>query len=311
MSALPASVIPGDGAVAKLRDWLDRHRRIFVLTGAGCSTDSGIPDYRDANGSWKRRPPILYQDFIGGEPARRRYWARSLAGWPAFASARPNRAHRALATLETAGFIHQLVTQNVDGLHQQAGSRRVIDLHGRLDTVVCLQCPYRESRDVVQERMRADNPGFAVSAAALAPDGDADVERVNYSGFHPPDCPRCGGILKPSVVFFGEAVPKSRVEQARQRLREAGALLVVGSSLTVFSGYRFCKIAADQGQPIAAVNLGRTRADDELTLKANMPCETALDELLTRLGVTANAPDPTNLAPASTGPITHSNAAQS
>jgi len=266
-----------------LTDFVARHPRLFVLTGAGCSTDSGIPDYRDRNGDWKRRQPVRYQEFVGGERVRQRYWARSLLGWPAFARARPNAAHAALAQLEAAGFIHQLVTQNVDGLHQQAGGRRVIDLHGRLDAVVCLDCGIRDSREAFQRALAERNPAFAALAAAFAPDGDADLEDADFSTFQVPDCPRCGGILKPTVVFFGETVPKPRVERACQRLAGADALLVVGSSLMVFSGYRFCKLALDRGQPIAAVNLGRTRADGELALKVELPCGFALAGLLEHL----------------------------
>ncbi len=269
-----------------LADFVERHPRLFVLTGAGCSTDSGIPDYRDRNGDWKRRQPVRYQEFMASERTRQRYWARSLLGWPAFARARPNAAHAALARLEAAGFIHQLVTQNVDGLHQQAGSRRVIDLHGRLDVVVCLTCGTRGERAGFQRALERDNPAFAALAATVGPDGDADLENADFSGFRVPGCPWCGGMLKPAVVFFGETVPKPRVERARQRLTEADALLVIGSSLMVFSGYRFCKLAAARGQPIAALNLGRTRADDELTLKVEQHCEAALADLLERLRLT-------------------------
>lgn len=266
-----------------LTDFVVRHPRLFVLTGAGCSTDSGIPDYRDANGDWKRRQPIRYQEFIGDEQVRRRYWARSLLGWPAFARARPNRAHLALARLEAAGLVHQTVTQNVDGLHQEAGSRRVIDLHGRLDAVVCLNCRYRGPREVFQHALAELNPAFSALAATVGPDGDADLEAVDFRAFRVPGCPSCGGMLKPAVVFFGESVPKPRVEHTCQRLAEADALLVVGSSLTVFSGYRFCRLAAARGQPIAAINLGRTRADNELALKVTLPCGVALSGLLERL----------------------------
>lgn len=275
--------------LAALADFIERHRPLFVLTGAGCSTDSGIPDYRDANGDWKRQQPIRYQEFVNSEQSRRRYWARSLLGWPMFACARPNVAHLALARLETDGFIHQLVTQNVDGLHQAAGSRRVIDLHGRLDAVVCLSCRYRGPREVFQQNLAKRNPAFVMRVSAIAPDGDADLEAMDFSSFQILDCPECGGILKPAVVFFGETVPTPRVERACQRLAEAGALLVVGSSLSVFSGYRFCKLATARGQPIAAVNLGRTRADDELTLKLDGSCGPALSGLLERLGMTPTA----------------------
>lgn len=272
----------------QLTDFVKRHQRLFVLTGAGCSTDSGIPDYRDANGDWKRPQPVRYQEFIRRERTRQRYWARSLLGWPVFAQAQPNPAHFALAHLEAAGFIHQLVTQNVDGLHQRAGSRQIIDLHGRLDTIVCLHCQYQESRETFQHILLENNPCFALLTATYAPDGDADLEGVDFSRFNVPGCPRCGGLLKPDVVFFGESVPTQRVETTFQRLAEAEALLVVGSSLAVLSGYRYCKLAISQRQPIAAINLGYTRADSELTLKCNLSCGPALVSLLERLGVTAN-----------------------
>ena len=269
-----------------LADFVERHRRLFVLTGAGCSTDSGIPDYRDRNGDWKRRQPIRYQEFVAHASIRRRYWARSLIGWPAFARARPNATHIALAQLEAAGFVQQLVTQNVDGLHQRAGSRQVIDLHGRLDAVVCLNCGAQEDRAALQDVLERDNPAFTTLVATLAPDGDADLEHIDFSHFQVPECAQCGGILKPAVVFFGESVPKPCVEQASQRLAEANALLVVGSSLMVLSGYRFCQQAVAREQPIAALNLGRTRADEVFTLKVEQRCETALTGLLERLGLT-------------------------
>lgn len=270
-------------SLAALTAFVEQHPRLFVLTGAGTSTDSGIPDYRDANGDWKRQEPIRYQEFVRSERSRRRYWARSLLGWPQFASARPNLAHRALAQLEQAGFVQQIVTQNVDGLHQQAGSRQVIDLHGRLDRVVCLDCGYELSREDFQQTLATANLNFTTLVATLAPDGDADLENVDFAEFQIPACPSCGGLLKPDVVFFGEAVPKMRVEQAYQALAQADALLVVGSSLTVFSGYRFCQAAINSGQPIAAINLGRTRADDELTLKIAQPCGPTLQGLIAYL----------------------------
>ncbi|MFO1372547.1 MAG: NAD-dependent protein deacetylase [Candidatus Competibacteraceae bacterium] len=287
-ASLPLPLNSTDSLKSALLDTLarfvERHPRLFVLTGAGCSTESGIPDYRDANGDWKRQQPVRYQEFVGSEQVRRRYWARSLLGWPMFVRAQPNTAHLALARLETAGFVHQLVTQNVDGLHQQAGSRRVLDLHGRLDRVGCLNCQRRWLRTEFQHTLVEYNPAFAAPVATVAPDGDADLDAVNFNWFRVPDCRYCGGILKPTVVFFGETVPKPRVERACQRLAEADALLVVGSSLMVFSGYRFCRLATGRGQPIAAITLGRTRADAELALKVNLSCSTALSGLLTRLG---------------------------
>jgi NAD-dependent SIR2 family protein deacetylase len=250
----------------RLLNWVASHRRVFVLTGAGCSTASGIPDYRDDQGEWKRRPPVMIQAFRTQDAIYRRYWARAYAGWPRLTAATPNAAHHAFAAWEAAGTLAQLVTQNVDGLHQRAGSRAVIDLHGRLDVVVCLSCGDRTSRDTVQEAMAAANPGWRAEAAT-APDGDADVEAAVIESFTAPRCERCGGLLKPDVVFFGENVPRDRYERAREALAGADALLVAGSSLMVYSGFRFVRLADEAGLPIAIVNRGRTRADDLAALK--------------------------------------------
>jgi NAD-dependent SIR2 family protein deacetylase len=259
-----------------LSHFIERHPRLFVLTGAGCSTDSGIPDYRDSAGEWKRRPPIRYQEFVGNEHARKRYWARSLAGFRRTRLARPNDAHHALATLERRGRIAQLVTQNVDGLHHAAGSENVIDLHGRIDTVRCLGCGERASRDELQRELERRNPSFAALDAVEAPDGDADLEGVAFETFDVPSCHACGGLLKPDVVFFGENVPAERVQRAMAPIASSDAMLVVGSSLMIYSGYRFVTAAADAGKPIAAINLGRTRADDLLALKVEDRCSDAL-----------------------------------
>lgn len=275
-AAVPAAPPPADAAA--LRRFLDRHRRLFVLTGAGISTGSGIPDYRDADGAWKRPQPVSYQAFTGQAAVRRRYWARSLAGWAPFAAARPNAAHHALAALERQGRIGLLVTQNVDGLHQRAGSTAVVDLHGRLDRVVCLDCGARTPRAVLQQRLLALNPGWERLLARVAPDGDADLE-ADFSEFRVPDCEACGGLLKPDVVFFGEAVPRARVEGAVAGLHCCDAVLVVGSSLMVYSGYRFVRLAAEAGLPVAAVNLGRTRADPLLRLKVQTDCGQVLAAL--------------------------------
>jgi NAD-dependent SIR2 family protein deacetylase len=259
--------------------FLEQSKRLFVLTGAGCSTDSGIPDYRNSDGEWKHKRPVQYQDFVCKGEVRKRYWARSLLGWKRIALAQPNPAHFALASLEAAGRIHQLVTQNVDGLHQKAGSRRVIDLHGRLDTVECLGCHRQFSRESFQQSLEDCNPKFKAFAAASAPDGDVLLEGVNFNHFHVPSCRRCGGILKPRVVFFGEGVPLNIVNKAYACLKEADALLVVGSSLMVYSGYRFCRTAWEQNKPIAAINLGRTRADAQFSLKIPAPCSQVLPAL--------------------------------
>jgi NAD-dependent SIR2 family protein deacetylase len=263
-----------------LSEFIDRHAKLFVLTGAGCSTGSGIPDYRDADGEWKRGRPVMLQDFIAHEHWRKRYWARSLVGWQRMKSARPNGAHRSLATLEGLGRVTQLVTQNVDGLHQAAGSCNVIDLHGRVDAVRCMECERRVPRADVQSELVARNPAFADLGALAAPDGDADLADVDFTAFDVPDCVACGGLLKPDVVFFGEGVPPERVRSAFAALEQSDAMLVVGSSLMVYSGYRFAHAMAAAGKPIAAVNLGRTRADDLLALKIEERCTDALAFLL-------------------------------
>jgi NAD-dependent SIR2 family protein deacetylase len=265
---------------SSLEDFVDRHRRFFVLTGAGCSTGSGIPDYRDADGQWKRAQPVTFQAFMGEERTRRRYWARSLVGWRRIRRARPNDAHRALARLEAMGRIELILTQNVDRLHQAAGSARVIDLHGRIDLVRCMACERRSPRDALQDQLGRLNPGWLDLDAREAPDGDADLEEADFSSFVVPSCQRCDGVLKPDVVFFGENVPRDRVDAAERRLDEADAMLIVGSSLMVYSGFRFVQRAAGAGKPVAAVNLGRTRADGLLSLKAEQACEEALAFLL-------------------------------
>jgi NAD-dependent SIR2 family protein deacetylase len=262
-----------------LHDFIERHPRLLVLTGAGCSTESGIPDYRDADGGWKRVQPVFFQAFMGDPAVRRRYWARSFIGWPRFRHARPNAAHHALAHLEQQGRIEALVTQNVDGLHQAAGSTYVIDLHGRLEEVRCMDCELRLPRSQFQAELTRRNVAWQALDAATAPDGDADLEAMDFASFEVPSCPRCDGTLKPDVVFFGESVPPDRVRAAMAHLATADALLIVGSSLMVYSGYRFAQAAAAQGKPIAAVNLGRTRADELLTLKVVAPCARALGSI--------------------------------
>lgn len=265
-----------------LREFIEAHPRLFVLTGAGCSTDSGIPDYRDAEGQWKRTPPVTLQAFLGDAAIRRRYWARNMLGWDRFGRAAPNAVHHALAHLERQACLQLLLTQNVDRLHQRAGSRNVIDLHGRMDRVRCMTCGEVGEREALQARLLARNPDWAGLDSRPAPDGDADFEAADFSGFEVPHCTRCGGLLKPDVVFFGENVPRERVERAVESLEQSDAMLVVGSSLMVYSGFRFARMAARSGKPIAAVTLGRTRADDLLALKVCLPCAEALDFLLPR-----------------------------
>jgi NAD-dependent SIR2 family protein deacetylase len=262
--------------IASLRDFIARHRRLFVLTGAGCSTESGIPDYRDADGGWKRSPPVNFQSFMSSEAVRRRYWARSFVGWQRFHRAEPNGAHAGLARLEQRGRLQYLVTQNVDGLHQAAGSMNVIDLHGRLNLVRCMDCESLVPREELQAELLRRNSKWSGLQGLPAPDGDADLEGLPFDEFAVPSCTRCDGVLKPDVVFFGESVPRPRVEAAMRQLEQADAMLVVGSSLMVYSGYRFAHAAAQSGKPIAAVNLGRTRADQLLSLKVSEPCALAL-----------------------------------
>jgi NAD-dependent SIR2 family protein deacetylase len=275
MSALAATTNP-TATPGALQGFIERHRRIFVLTGAGCSTDSGIPDYRDAEGQWKRAQPVTYQAFMGELATRQRYWARSLVGWPRFVAARPNGVHHALAALERRGQLSLLLTQNVDRLHQAAGSLEVIDLHGRLDVVRCMDCERRTPRAEFQAELIARNPGWDTLEAGIAPDGDADLEGVDFSAFAIPACGHCGGILKPDVVYFGENVPRERVQAAQAALADSDAMLVVGSSLMVYSGFRFAQWAHAAGTPIAALTLGRTRADDLLSLKVQHDCAAAL-----------------------------------
>jgi NAD-dependent SIR2 family protein deacetylase len=270
-------------ALEALSEFARRYPRLFVLTGAGVSTASGIPGYRDATGEWMRAQPIQLKDFLGCEQARSRYWARSMIGWPTLSDAHPNVAHRALARLAAAGRIGRLVTQNVDGLHQRAGSREVIELHGSINVVECLDCGAQHRRAAIQQTLARDNPTLVAAVAAPLADGDAHLDCSDLSRFRVPTCPHCGGLLKPSVVFFGENVPRERVEAASRGLEAADAMLVVGSSLMVYSGYRFCLKASRAGMPIAAINIGRTRADPLLSLKIEAPCADALAVLARQL----------------------------
>jgi NAD-dependent SIR2 family protein deacetylase len=269
-----------------LRPFLKHHPRLFVLTGAGISTESGIPAYRDADGRWNRPPPVFVHDFLTSPSVRRHYWARSMRGWAVVSKAPPNVAHVALARLQGMGAVERLVTQNVDGLHQRAGSEDVIELHGNLLTVVCLECGASYSRQSIQRQMEVDNPeemdnpDYRVPTAHVGPDGHAEADGELSQRFRMPQCARCEGMLKPSVVFFGEGVPRDRVELARAALHCADALLVVGSSLKVYSGYRFCEWAHAMGKPIAAVNRGTTRADHLLALKVEQSCSAALCDAL-------------------------------
>jgi NAD-dependent SIR2 family protein deacetylase len=278
MAALPSTE---EGLAA----FLAQHGRVLALTGAGLSTASGIPGYRDKDGVRRGRMPIQGPEFRRSDAVRRRYWARSMVGWATMSRAEPNAGHRAMAELEACGHLASVITQNVDGLHQRAGSKRLIELHGNLHHVVCLDCQARYTRASLQPMLERDNPELASVLAQPLPDGDAAVEPDALQDFRVPHCAACGGILKPDVVFFGDNVPPERTAHAMAEMEAADALLVVGSSLMVFSGYRFCRMAAAAGKPIAAINAGKTRADDLLALKLELPAQEVLPRLVDLLSV--------------------------
>lgn len=286
-SSAPETTDPVDALVRLLADC-----RFVALVGAGCSTESGIPDYRGPGSSRTPVRPIMYQEFVRSADTRARYWARSAVGWRRVADAQPNPAHLALAELETRGLLPGVITQNVDGLHARAGSRRVVELHGSLAEVRCLDCGTAESRAATQERLLEMNPSWAahvrdLEAGRLAtPDGDAAVPDELTRGFEVPGCRGCGGVLKPDVVFFGENVPAGVVDAAWKVYEEAEAVLVVGSSLTVYSGRRFVDRAARDGRPVAVVNLGPTRADERAAVRV----EGRVGEVLPRLAQRLTSP---------------------
>ncbi|WP_335943938.1 NAD-dependent protein deacetylase [Pseudomonas sp. G166] len=258
-------------------------RHFLVLTGAGISTPSGIPDYRDSDGVRRGRQPMMYQEFLAKPEARRRYWARAMLGWPRVRQARPNAAHEALATLQAEQRISGLITQNVDTLHDQAGSQDVIELHGSLHRVLCLDCEQRSERQQIQLLMEAQNPYLAGVDAVQAPDGDTLLDPAFEARFQVPRCPHCDNErLKPDVVFFGENVAAGTAARATRAVEEADGLLVVGSSLMAWSAFRLCRAIKDQGKPLLAINRGKTRADELLDLKLEAPCEQLLPLLTQR-----------------------------
>lgn len=257
-------------------------QRIAVLTGAGISTESGIPDYRGPETRRRARTPIRFQEYAASHEGRARYWARSMIGWPLMAAARPNAGHIALAALERAGVVTGVVTQNVDRLHHAAGSRRVIELHGALAEVRCLSCDHRVPRALLQARLEALNPQFREARAEIAPDGDAELAPAWLRDFRVANCQACDGVLKPNVVFFGENVPPTTVAEAFALVEAADSLLVLGSSLAVYSGYRFVKRAHERGQPIALINLSESRGDALATLRLEASIGEVLPELATR-----------------------------
>jgi NAD-dependent SIR2 family protein deacetylase len=255
---------------------------VLVLSGAGLSTESGIPDYRGPSAATRRGTPMMYQTFIGDPLARRRYWARSHLGWRTIARAAPNDGHRAVGELERRGLLAGILTQNVDGLHQSGGARSVVELHGNLARVVCLGCGHHTRRDQLAERLHRANPDFAARVAAVNPDGDVDLGEDELAGFRTVDCLACGGMLKPDVVFFGEMVPRERVQRSFVLVERSRLVLVLGSSLTVMSGRRFVLRAAKLGIPVAIVNQGQTRGDGYAALTLDAPLGSVLPELVRR-----------------------------
>ncbi|WP_460111084.1 NAD-dependent protein deacetylase [Pseudomonas sp. S3_H04] len=253
----------------------------LVLTGAGISTPSGIPHYRDSDGVRRGRQPMMYQEFLAAAESRRRYWARAMLGWPRVRQAQPNAAHEALADLQHGGLIRDLITQNVDTLHDQAGSHDVIELHGSLHRVLCLDCGQRSERDSIQQLMELHNPYLAGVDAVQAPDGDTLLDPAFEARFQVPHCPHCAGErMKPDVVFFGENVAQPTAARAMAAAENAAGMLVVGSSLMAYSAFRLCRVIADRGKPLIAINLGKTRADDLLDLKIEASCEQLLPLLV-------------------------------
>ena len=253
--------------VDTLFKFLKENAPVMLITGAGCSTDSGIPDYRDKKGGWKRSPPIHLSDFLSSKQARQKYWSRSMTGWPYFDAAKPNNIHATITQLERQGLVSVIVTQNVDDLHQQAGSKNVIPLHGSLSTVTCNECNKTYCRSNLQHRLCRENPEFVGLKADPGPDGDSDLGGPTISKFRIPACENCGGILQPDVVFYGGAVPKVRLQLVRRGLDRSRAVLIIGSSVMVFSSYRICRTAYQQGKPVAALNQGVTRADHLLEFR--------------------------------------------
>ena len=262
---------------------LARGKRIVALTGAGISTESGIPDYRGPGRPPRVRDPMQHREFVDRADMRRKYWARSMIGYPRMAAARPNAGHRALVALEAGGALAGVITQNVDGLHGAAGSRSVVELHGALARVRCLQCGAAITRAALQAELVAANPHHAASPR-IAPDGDVGLPDELVADFEVIACGACGGVLMPDVVFFGGSVPRATLDAAWALFDAAELLLVVGSSLAVFSGYRFVRRAAERGVPVAIVNRGPTRGDDHALLRVDAAAGALLAEFATRLG---------------------------
>jgi NAD+-dependent protein deacetylase sirtuin 4 len=276
----------GDGLDDVAR--LCKNKKVVVLAGAGLSTESGIPDYRGPETARRARNPIQGRQFITDAKARARYWARSLHGFPRIASASPNLGHKSLASLEKLGVVSGVITQNVDGLHQAAGSQRVIELHGALSRVRCLDCGVIESRSHLQSRLIELNPSWIAHEAPIAPDGDADLDHTIFDQFRVPPCLHCEGTLKPDVVFFGENVSPDIKDAAFSLFDESDVLLVVGSSLTVYSGFRFVRRANERSMPVIIINLGATRGDPHATVRLDARLGDVLPRLAQSLGAQLN-----------------------
>ncbi|KAG5274616.1 hypothetical protein AALO_G00138270 [Alosa alosa] len=267
------SIEPSD--LERIQAFVSRARCLFVITGAGLSTESGIPDYRSEGvGLYARtdRRPMQHVEFLRSAKSRQRYWARNYMGWPQFSSHKPNSAHLALRDWEAQGKVHWLVTQNVDALHSKAGHQRLTELHGCTHRVVCLGCGVLTPREDLQRRFTEMNPGWAAEAGSVAPDGDVFLEDEQVLHFRVPSCQSCGGILKPEVTFFGDSVNRSTVQFVHERLDESDAVLVAGSSLQVYSAYRFLLAASEKLIPVAILNIGATRADHMAELRVSARC---------------------------------------
>lgn len=282
MIYVPKHKPPDPNDFYNLKNFLTKHQQLLVLTGAGISTESGIPDYRSEEvGLYARsnHKPIQYQEFIKYPKVRQRYWARNFVGWPRFSNIQPSATHHAVRQLEMAGKVTTVVTQNVDHLHQKAGSKNVIELHGSGYLVKCLSCPYEVDRFTLQDTLMERNPDMKGSFSMIRPDGDVELSKEEVDKFRVPLCPKCEGAMKPDIIFFGDNVPKARVEQIRKQVSNSEAILVLGSSLTVYSSYRIILQAKEENKEVAILNIGPTRADDIADMKVSTKCGDILPEL--------------------------------
>ncbi|XP_062593060.1 NAD-dependent protein lipoamidase sirtuin-4, mitochondrial-like [Saccostrea cucullata] len=265
-----------------LSEFIDKGRNILVMTGAGISTESGIPDYRSQGVglyATSKSRPVIYQDFVKSEKVRQRYWARNFIGWPMFSSVQPNISHKFLKKLEDLGKVCWLVTQNVDALHYKAGSTKLTELHGSTHRVACMRCDYKVPRSELQVMIETLNPTWRAFSNELAPDGDIQLSQEEIEGFQTPLCPKCSGPLKPEIIFFGDNVPKSTVNFVFEKVQECDKVLVIGSSLEVYSGYRFALRASEMKKPISLLNIGPNRADKLADLKIDAKCSDVLKQV--------------------------------